>query len=152
MLGSFLKRRSGLQAPAEFRDLLRAECPRRKLFERAEGNAIGLAQGAIDGAGFGHAHLGIVENQRRDIAGMSVAVADEATALGGLEYGSFKDPEVLFLAAQGKHRFCHNPVTTLTQRETQQIPVSNIAGPWTGVSYGTSWAGSQGSGMGWLHR
>jgi hypothetical protein len=82
--------------------LLGTQAPRRKLFERAQANAVGLAQGAIDGAGFGHAHLGIVENQRRDIAGMSVAVADEAATLGrfidrGLEY-----PEVLLRPAQCK--------------------------------------------------
>jgi hypothetical protein len=55
--------------------------PGRKLFERTEGNAVGLAKGAIDGAGFGHAHFSIVENQRRDIAGMGVAKAHEAAAL-----------------------------------------------------------------------
>jgi hypothetical protein len=99
---SFLKRGSRLQRPAQQRYLLGTQAPRRELFERAQANAVGLAQGAIDGAGFGHAHLGIVENQRRDIAGMSVAVADEAATLGrfidrGLEY-----PEVLLRPAQCK--------------------------------------------------
>jgi hypothetical protein len=82
MMGSFLKRRSGLQAPTEFRNLLGAECPRRKLFERAEGNAIGLAQGAINCSGFGHAHLGVVEDQGRNVTGMGVTVPNKATAFG----------------------------------------------------------------------
>ena len=98
-MGSFLKRRWGLQGPTELRNLLGSECPRGKLFDRTEGNAVGLAQGAIDGAGFGHAHLGVVENQRRDIAGMSVAVAHEATALGRFIDGGFEHPEILFGAA-----------------------------------------------------
>jgi len=51
------------------------------ILRRAQANAVSLAQGSIDGAGFGHAHLGVVEDQGRNIAGMGVAVADEATAL-----------------------------------------------------------------------
>ena len=80
-MGSFLKKRWGLQSPSELRNLLRGERPRGQFFDRTEGNAVGLAQGAIDGAGFGHAHLGMVENQGRNIAGISVAVAHEASAL-----------------------------------------------------------------------
>ena len=55
--------------------------PRWKFFNQAEGDTVGLAECAVDGAAFGHGHFGVVEDQRRDIAGMSVAVADEATAL-----------------------------------------------------------------------
>jgi len=99
MMDSFLKRRSRLQAAPEFRNLWGAESPRRKLFERAQGNAVSLAQGAIDGAGFGHAHFGVVEDQRRNIAGMSVAKAHEAAALWRLVDRCFEDPEVLLRPA-----------------------------------------------------
>jgi hypothetical protein len=113
MMGSFLKRGSGLQAPAEFRNLLGAECPRRKLFERAEGNAIGLAQGAVDSAGFGHAHLSVVENQGRNVTGMGVTVADEATAVGGLIDGGLEDPKVLLGPTEGKHWLSQYPSTAV---------------------------------------
>jgi hypothetical protein len=79
---SFLKRRPRLQSAAQRWYLIGIQAPRRELFKRAQANAVGLAQGSIDGPGFGHAHLGIVENQRRDIAGVGVAVADEAAAFG----------------------------------------------------------------------
>jgi hypothetical protein len=119
MRDSFLKQGSGLQGSTELRNLLGGECPRGKLFERAEGNAVGLAQGAIDGTGFGHAHLGMVEDQRRDIAGMSVAIAHEAAALGRFVDRGLKDPEVLLWSAQRNYRFCHDPATTFAQREAQ---------------------------------
>jgi hypothetical protein len=78
---SFLERRPRLQSAAQRWYLLGIQAPRRELFERAQANAVGLAQGAIDGAGFGHAHFGVVEDQGRNIAGMGVAVAHEAAAL-----------------------------------------------------------------------
>ena len=78
------------------RKLLGIQRPRWKLFQRAQADAIGLAQGPIDGTSFGHAHLGVVEDQGRDIARMGIAVANEATALGGLVDCSFEDPEVFF--------------------------------------------------------
>jgi hypothetical protein len=83
-----------LQTPAQLWNLLRIQCPRGKLFERAKGDAVGLAQGAIDGASFGHAHLGVIKDERRDIAGMSVAVTDKAPAFGRLKYGGLEDPKV----------------------------------------------------------
>jgi hypothetical protein len=55
--------------------------------------------GAIDGAGFGHAHSGVVEDQRRNIAGMGIALADEATALGRFIDRGFEHPKVLLQAS-----------------------------------------------------
>jgi hypothetical protein len=98
---------------------LRGERPRGNLFHRAEGNAIGLAQGTIDGAGFGHAHLGMVEDQRRNIARMSVAVAHEATALGRFIDRGFEDPEVPCGTTQRKHWFSLNSCTLLLQCDSQ---------------------------------
>jgi hypothetical protein len=118
MMGSFLKRWSGLQAPTEFRNLLRTECPRGKLFERAEGDAIGLAQGAVDSAGFSHAHLSVVEDQGRNVTGMGIAIADEAAAVGGLIDGGFEHPEVLFGPAKWQNRLRSDPTAVSFDRES----------------------------------
>jgi hypothetical protein len=112
-MGSFLKRRSGLQAPTEFGNLLGAECPRRKLFERAEGNAIGLAQGTVDGAGFGHAHFGMVENQGRNVTGMGVTVPNKATAFRKLENRCLKDPKILLRSTKVEDRLDMDTGTVL---------------------------------------
>jgi len=82
MDGSFPKRWSRLKRTSQDGDLARGQGPGGKLFERAEGDAVGLAQGAVDGAGFGHAHFGMVENQGGNIAWMGIAVAHEAATLG----------------------------------------------------------------------
>ena len=121
MRGSFLKQGSGLQTPTELRNLLGGECPRGKLFERAEGNAVGLAQGAIDGAGFGHAHLGMVENQGRDIARVSVAVAHEASAFGRFENCRLEHPKVLFGATEREDWLSPYPLTVLFFGKAQQV-------------------------------
>jgi hypothetical protein len=99
MRDSFWQGGSRLQGAAEGGNLLGRQGPGRKLFERTEGDAVGFAQGAIDGAGFGHAHLGVVEDQRRNIARMSVSKAHEAAALRRLVDRRFEDPEVLLRPA-----------------------------------------------------
>ena len=129
-MGSFLKQ-GGLQGPTELRNLLGGERPRGKLFDRAEGNAVGLAQGAIDGAGFGHAHLGMVENQWRDIARMSVAVAHEATALGRFIDRGLKDPEVFLRPAQSKRWLNLDTGTAFSFRQPEQIAMRDV-----GFSFG----------------
>jgi len=106
--------------------LLGTQAPGGKLFERAQADAVGFAQGAIDGAGFGHAHLGVIENQRRDIAGMSVAVPDEATALGRFIDRGLEHPEVLFGVAECNNRFCLNTPTLLFHCNSQQISMTDI--------------------------
>lgn len=52
-----------------------------QFFDRAEADAVSLAQGAVDSPGFRHAHLGTAD-QGRDVRGVSVAVADEAARTG----------------------------------------------------------------------
>jgi len=93
----------GLQGSAQLRDLGSIQSPGGKFFEGAQGDAIGLPQGAIDGAGFGHTHFGVVKDEGRDVAGMGIAITNEATTLGGLIDGGLEDPEVLFGAAKRKH-------------------------------------------------
>jgi hypothetical protein len=105
---------------------LRAEGPGGKLLEGAEGDAVSLAQGAVDGAGFGHAHLGVVEDEGGDIAGMGIAVTDEAAALGGFVDGGFEDPEVPFGVTECENRAALNPHTSLLHRDSQQICVCYV--------------------------
>ena len=121
-----MPRRSGLQAPTEFRNLLWAEGPGRKLFQRAQSHAVSFAQGAIDGAGFGHAHLGMVENQGRDIAGMGITITNKAPALGRFIDRGFEHPKVLFGVAEGKNGLGHNPPTPLFDGKAQQIAMTDI--------------------------
>jgi len=49
-----------------------------EFLDRAEPDAICLSEGAVDGAGFCHTHLGAMD-ERRDVRGVGVAVADEAS-------------------------------------------------------------------------
>ena len=80
----------------------RRESGGRKFFEGTEANAIGLTEGAINGTGFGHTHFGVVKDQGRDIAGMGIAITDEAATLRGLIHRRLEDPEVLLGTAEGE--------------------------------------------------
>ncbi len=50
--------------------------------DRADADAVGFAQSAIDGPGFRHTHLSTVD-QRRDIGRISIAVANEPATTSG---------------------------------------------------------------------
>ena len=56
---------------------LHREWLRSQFIDGAETKAISLAESAIDGPGFGYAHLGPAYKERC-IKGISIAVADEA--------------------------------------------------------------------------
>jgi hypothetical protein len=112
----FRKRRPGLETAAQLRNLLLGQGPGRELFQGAKSDAIGLTQSAVDGAGFGHTHLGVVEDEGRDIARMRVAIADEAAAFGGLVDGGFENPEVFLGATQADDWIDVDPSTTLLSR------------------------------------
>jgi hypothetical protein len=99
MEDSFLERRLGLKGATECRELFGIQSIRWQFLKRTQANSIRLAQGPIHGPGFSHAHLGVVEDQGRDIAGMGIAVADEAAAFSGFVDGSLEDPEVFLGAA-----------------------------------------------------
>ncbi len=51
------------------------------LLDRADADAVGLAQGAIDGSGLGDSHFSPV-NQCGNIGGVGIAIADETTTAG----------------------------------------------------------------------
>jgi hypothetical protein len=55
----------------------------------------------------------VVEDEGGDVAGMGIAIADEAAAVGGLIDGGLEDPEVLLGATQSEHWFCLNSCTAV---------------------------------------
>src|ERR1035438_1512285 len=55
---------------------------RSDLLDRADSDAIRLAQGTIDGSGFGYPHLGAAD-QQRNIGRIGVAIADETGGIFG---------------------------------------------------------------------
>jgi hypothetical protein len=62
-----------------------------KFLDRAKADAVGLAKGAIDGASFGDAHFGAVD-QGRDVGGIGVSVAYEAARARGFVDGCSEHP------------------------------------------------------------
>src|SRR5712692_9757221 len=62
-----------------------------EFLDRAETDAVSLAQGPVDGAGLGNAHLGAVD-QGRDVGGIGVPVTDETFRARGLVNGRLEDP------------------------------------------------------------
>jgi hypothetical protein len=70
----------------------------------------------------------MVEDQRRDIAGMSVAVAHEATALGRFIHGGFEHPKVLFRTAEREDRLCMDALTVASLREEQKLSMGYVLG------------------------
>ena len=116
----------GLQGSAQLRDLGSIQSPGRKFFKGTEGDAIGLPQSSIDGAGFGHTHFGVVEDEGRDVAGVGIAITNEATALGGLIDGGLKDPEVLLGATQGQHGLNLDARAMVVFREGEQLGMSDV--------------------------
>jgi hypothetical protein len=69
----------------------------------------------------------VVEDEGGDVAGVGIAIADEAAALGRLVDSGFENPEVFLGAAEWKYRLSHNPSTMVFRGETQQISVGDIA-------------------------
>jgi len=116
-----------LQGPAQLRDLPRGQRPGWQLFQGAESDAIGLAQGAIDGSGFGHAHLGVVEDEGGDVTGMGIAIADEAAAVGRRIDGGLEDPKVFLGATQGQHRLNLDTGTAVPRCQPEQFGVSDVS-------------------------
>jgi len=116
---SFLKRHSRLQGPAQEGNLCWRQGPRGQLLKGAKGDAIGLAEGSVDGAGFSHTHLGMVEDEGRDVAGVGIAVTDKAAALGRLVDSGFEDPEVLVRSTKWEDRLCQNPTAMVSRRQAQ---------------------------------
>jgi hypothetical protein len=62
-----------------------------EFLNRAETDAVGLAESAVDGTSFRDAHLGSADSQR-DIGRIGVSVADKAARAGRLVHSGLKDP------------------------------------------------------------
>jgi len=114
-----------LQRAPQYRDLLGVYPPRGKFLEGAERNPVGLTEGPVDGARFGHPHLGVVEDQGRDVAGMGVAITDKAAALRRLVHSRFEDPEVLLGSAQTDNGFRQDAVAVLPLRQAEQVSMGH---------------------------
>jgi len=63
------------------------------LLDRADADAVGLAEGAIDCPGLGHPHFGPA-NERGDVERVSVAVADKAGGAFGREDRCLEDEAI----------------------------------------------------------
>ncbi len=61
------------------------------LLDRTEADAVGLAKGAVDGAGLGDAHLGAVD-QGGNVGGIRVSIANEALGARGPVNGGAEHP------------------------------------------------------------
>jgi hypothetical protein len=70
----------GSRGPAEF-------------FDRTKADAVGLAEGAVDGTSLGDAHLGAVD-QGGDVGGIGIPVADEAARASRFVDGRSEDPPI----------------------------------------------------------
>jgi len=92
------------------------------LFDRAEARATGLAQGAVDSPGFRHAHLGTTD-QRRDVRGISVAVARESLATRRLANNGSEDPVVGGWVTEFTDRSYPNRRTTIPMGQPQESGV-----------------------------
>ena len=60
-------------------------------FNRADANAVGLAQGAVDGPRFGYTHFGAMDEER-DVGRIGIAIANKTLAIAGLADCRFKHP------------------------------------------------------------
>ena len=120
----------GLHGAAQLGDLLSIQSPGGKHFKGAEGNTIGLTEGAVDGASFGHTHLSVVKDQWRHVAGMGIAITNEPTTLGGLIDGGLEDPEVLLGATQGQHGLNLDARAAVSLRQSEQFGMCDILLNW----------------------
>src|SRR6266702_7000176 len=62
-----------------------------QLLDRTQPDSVSLAQGAIDGPGFCHAHLGATDHWR-SICGVGITVADESLRRRALEDSCLENP------------------------------------------------------------
>jgi hypothetical protein len=67
----------------------------------------------------------MVENQRRNIAGMGITITNEATTLGRFEDRGFEHPKVLFGTAQCEDRLSVSAEATMAHGKTQQGSVAD---------------------------
>jgi hypothetical protein len=62
-----------------------------KLLDRAEADAVGLPESAVNGASLGHAHLG-ASNERRNVRRIGIAVTNKPFRTRALIHSGFENP------------------------------------------------------------
>jgi hypothetical protein len=92
---------------------------------RADTDAIGLAEGPVDRSGFSHPHLGAVD-YGRNIGRIGVAVADESSAVPGLEHHRFENPALRGFVAELEYRVNPNTVTAMSSSHPQQARMCDV--------------------------
>ena len=106
---------------------IRAGRPRRptEFLDRAEADAVGLAEGAVDGARFCDPHLRAVDRGRY-VGGVGVAVSDEAARARTLIHGRLKDPSGDARIAESFLKDCTDSKTSPPRGYLKQPGVSHI--------------------------
>jgi hypothetical protein len=89
------------------------------LLDRADADAVGLAEGAIDCPGLGHAHLGPAD-ERGDIGRVGVAVSDETPAGFGFVHRGCKRPALSRGVTECRNGLGVNTSATASASKTHQ--------------------------------
>jgi len=87
--------------------------------------AVGLAEGTVDRAGFGDAHLGAVD-QGRDVGRIGVPIADEPARAGRFVDGRPEDPTADGRITTITYTLNADPVTSGALCEANQPRVGDI--------------------------
>jgi len=95
------------------------------LLDRADADAVGLAEGAIDCPGLGHAHLGAAD-ERGDVRRVGVAIADEAFARFRSVDRGLKCPALCRRLAEGLNRLNLDASTPISAGQACESGVGNV--------------------------
>src|SRR5713101_7131945 len=104
---------------------LRRSRERTELFEAAQANAVRFAESAIDGSCFGDAHLGAA-NQRRNIGGISISIANEAFRPRRLIHRGSEDPTTCHRVRKIWHQLAAYSSAMKTVGQSYQSAVCHI--------------------------
>jgi hypothetical protein len=96
-----------------------------ELLDRTEADAIGLAEGAVDGTSFGHAHLSATD-QGRNVRGIGIAIANEAARARGLVGSRFENPVARTWITELAHRAHLNASTSIPPSQAHKATVRDI--------------------------
>jgi hypothetical protein len=96
--------------------------------DRADADAVGLAQGPVDRPGFGHAHLGAVD-QGRDIGRIGIAIAEKSATRPRLEDCGSEYPSRGDGIARFQDWTAMDSGTTASVCEPKQSRMGNVPAP-----------------------
>ena len=98
------------------------------LIDRADADTVGLAQGAIDRSGLGHAHL-CTADQGRDIGGICITVTSKSFTDGRFEYCRLECPPRHKRLRELWNRLDMDSGASISSRQSQQASVGHIPRP-----------------------